>query len=65
MTTDNTHTTVTAPPATRVLWCNVCRRYTAHTWHGLQQFPGIGELPGKRYWLYNCRFCSDTTTVKV
>lgn len=59
MTTANAQMTTEAPSATRVLWCNVCRRYTAHRYIGTQQFPG------KAFYLYNCRFCSDTTTVKA
>ena len=54
MTTANAQTTTEAPPATRVLWCQVCRRYTAHKWHGLQVFPT------KTFDLYNCSHCGDT-----
>jgi hypothetical protein len=55
MTTSTTVTTE-APPATRALWCKVCRRFTAHVYIGTQEFPG------KAFHLYNCTHCQDTTT---
>jgi hypothetical protein len=52
-------TTVTTAPATRMKWCKVCQRFTAHVAIGEQPFRDCVLV------LYDCSHCGATQSEKA